>query len=127
MTAWWRPSTHLAKSAPTVRDTAVHLLEETDYPFREVSASRESGIAAQLPVYDSESQPGPATPAILVNGQRSMPRMTMDSRKIERTWKAGDVVELRFPMLPRVSRGLTTPSPLRGVPWSSHFPLARAG
>ena len=52
-----------------VRGTPVHLVEETDYPFREICAHhRESGIADQLPVKAQNSGLGDK-PTILINGK----------------------------------------------------------
>jgi hypothetical protein len=42
---------------------------------------------------------------IHVNGQACVPSASGSFTRIERVWKEGDVIELRFPLVPRLSRG----------------------
>ncbi len=88
-----------------VAGTAVHLKEETEYPFREtvritVTPAAEKAFEIKFRV------PGWANGATLhVNGAPADAAvMPGDFAAVRRTWKAGDVVELRFPMKPVVSR-----------------------
>jgi hypothetical protein len=87
-----------------LRGTPIHVVEETDYPFRgtvrlTINPSAPQSFPLQLRI------PGWASgAAIKVNGQ-SVPAPEPGSfARIERTWKTGDRVEIVFPMNPRVSR-----------------------
>ena len=90
----------------TLRGTPVHVIEETDYPFREtirliVNPARPLSFPLQLRIpawaagasirINDQPIPGPAP----VPGSFA---------RVERTWKAGDRVEIVLPMTPRVSR-----------------------
>jgi len=88
-----------------VRGTEVHISEETEYPFRNtlrlvVNPSRPLAFPLSVRV------PGWTNGATLrINGKAEnieMPPGTF--ARIERTWAAGDVVEVVFPMQTRVSR-----------------------
>jgi len=87
-----------------VRDTQVHVVEETDYPFRgavHVTINPGSPLAfpllLRIPAWATEA-------TIKVNG-RSQPAPSPGSfARVERTWKAGDHVDIEFPLEPRVSR-----------------------
>ena len=88
-----------------VGDTTVHLVEETDYPFRgtvrvTVNPAAEMKFPLRLRI------PAWANGTVLkVNGQAQPSSAQGGFAKIERTWRAGDVVEIVFPMTPRVSHG----------------------
>ncbi len=87
-----------------LRGTPVHVVEETNYPFRgkvrlTINPATPQGFPLQLRI--------PAWAAgttILVNGQAAPAPEPGTFARIERTWKAGDRVEIAFPMNPRVSR-----------------------
>lgn len=88
----------------TLRGTSLHILEETEYPFRNtihlsVTPASPLRFPLQLRI------PTWATGARLaVNGQlQPAPNPGMFA-SIDRTWRAGDRVELTLPMQPRVSR-----------------------
>ena len=89
----------------TVNGTAVHVVEETDYPFRETvrikvnpSASVKFPLRLRIPAWadgatihiNGEAQPAPAVAAFA---------------RIDRTWRSGDIVELKFPLVPRMLSG----------------------
>ena len=88
-----------------VRGTAVTVAEETEYPFRgtvriRVNPATESAFPLRLRI------PEWAEGAVLnVNGQAEEAPVKGTFAKIERKWKRGDVVELKMPLRPRVSRG----------------------
>jgi DUF1680 family protein len=88
----------------TLRGTPVHLIEETDYPFDgsvRITVNPSSPVAFPLQL----RIPGWATGAtILVNGKAEPAPSPASFTSIDRTWKSGDRVEIRFPMVPRVSR-----------------------
>lgn len=87
-----------------VRGVAVHIVEETGYPFQ---GSVRFTVNPALPVSFPLQFRIPAWAVgstIHVNGQ-SAPASTPGSfATVERTWKAGDRVEIVFPMTPRISR-----------------------
>ncbi len=89
----------------TVRDTPVHLVEETDYPFRgtvrlTVNPARplDFPLRLRIPAWaagavvtiNGEAQPAPAPGAFL---------------RIARRWKPGDQVAIDFQMQPRITPG----------------------
>ncbi len=88
----------------TLRGTLIHIVEETEYPFRgsvkftvNPVARVQFQLQLRIPAWASGA-------TIVVNG-RPEPRPTPGSfARIERIWKSGDRVQLTFPMEPRVSR-----------------------
>jgi uncharacterized protein len=88
-----------------VGSTLVHLSEETDYPFRDtvritVDLASERNFPLHLRI------PGWAKNAsISVNGRLLLAPQAGSFAKIERPWKTGDIVELKFPLTPVVTRG----------------------
>lgn len=84
----------------------VRLLVETEYPFREtVRVTVEPAHAAAFPLL--LRIPAWAEGAVLtVNGKTGdVPCVPGSFARLQRTWHAGDSVELRLPMRPRVTRG----------------------
>jgi len=88
----------------TLRGIPVHVLEETGYPFEEtirltVSPASPLSFPLQLriPVWAEEA-------TIRINGQAAPKPAPGTFASLERTWRAGDRVELSFPMPPRFSR-----------------------
>jgi DUF1680 family protein len=87
-----------------LRGTPIHLVEETNYPFRgtvKITVNPAAPLAfplqLRIPAWAAET-------TLTVNGQ-PQPRPTPGTfAHIERTWTAGDRVEIVFPMKPRVSR-----------------------
>lgn len=87
-----------------IRGTPVHAVEETAYPFRGVvKLTVNPDAPASFPL--SLRVPGwAAGAAIRVNGRAEQPPAPGTFARVERTWRAGDEVEIEFPMRPRVSR-----------------------
>jgi len=88
-----------------LRGTAVHVVEETDYPFRGAvritvnpAAPLSFPLALRIPMWAA------AGTRISVNGKAWPDPAEQSWARIERTWKAGDRVEIEFPMEARVSR-----------------------
>jgi uncharacterized protein len=87
-----------------VRGVDVHIAEETGYPFHgavlfSVNPASPVSFPFQLRV--------PAWAAgtkIEINGKAAPKAAPGSFARIERTWKAGDRVEVTFPMPPRISR-----------------------
>ena len=89
-----------------VRGTAVHLVEETDYPFRErvrITVAPERPLRFPL----SLRVPGWASDATVnVNGKAVAEAAKAGTFvRLQRVWQASDVVELKLPMKPRAVRG----------------------
>jgi len=88
----------------TLRGTAVRVVEETSYPFRgtvRLTVNPASPLSFPLQFRIPAWATGTT---ISINGHPE-PRPTAGSfAQVERTWRAGDRIELVFPMAPRVSR-----------------------
>jgi len=86
-----------------LRGIRVHLIEETSYPFHgtiRVSVNPASPLAFPL----SLRIPAWATGAtIRINGEPQTTPSPGSFARIERNWKAGDRVEIKLPMQPRLS------------------------
>ncbi len=87
-----------------LRGTPVHLIEETNYPFRDTirltvnpASALSFPLQLRIPAWAADA-------AITVNGQPATPPKQRSFARIERTWNPGDRVEIRFPMAPRLSR-----------------------
>ncbi|HEX4782869.1 MAG TPA: beta-L-arabinofuranosidase domain-containing protein [Candidatus Sulfotelmatobacter sp.] len=88
----------------TIRDTPVHVLEETDYPFRGTIGMRvnpASPLAFPLMVRIPAWAAGAS---IKINGEPQPALSPSSFARIDRTWKAGDRVDVEFPVVPRVSK-----------------------
>ena len=84
--------------------TAVHVVEETGYPFREtirITVNPASPLSFPLQLRIPAWAAGAA---ITVNGRPAPAPEPASFARIERTWKSGDRVEIKFPMAPRISR-----------------------
>ncbi|MDR3734255.1 MAG: glycoside hydrolase family 127 protein, partial [Acidobacteriaceae bacterium] len=88
-----------------LRGTQIHVLEETSYPFHgtvRLTITPASPLSFPLQLRIPAWAAGAS---IAVNGE-AQPAPTPGSfAHIERTWHAGDRVEIVFPMTPRLSRG----------------------
>jgi hypothetical protein len=87
-----------------VRGTAVTVTEETDYPFRgavALTVNPEKPLAFPLHLRIPEWASGTT---IRVNGQNTADPEPGTFARVDRTWKAGDRVEIVFPMRLRTSR-----------------------
>jgi hypothetical protein len=88
-----------------VGSTPVHLSEATEYPFRgliriTVNPATEMSFPLRLriPSWSDNAE-------IRVNGERITMAGNSGFAKIERRWKAGDLVQLQFPLRPGLTRG----------------------
>jgi Beta-L-arabinofuranosidase, GH127 middle domain/Beta-L-arabinofuranosidase, GH127 catalytic domain len=88
-----------------VQNTPIHITEETEYPFRDsvrITLNPETPksfpLQLRIPAWANGA-------SITVNGQVQPAPAAGTFAKLERRWKATDVVELKLPMRPRVSRG----------------------
>jgi hypothetical protein len=88
-----------------VRGTAVHVIEETEYPFRGVirfTVNPASPVAFPLTLRVPDWAGGGME--ITVNGKRWPNPSEQTWAQLNRIWRSGDRVEMRMPMKPRVSR-----------------------
>ena len=89
----------------TLSGTPLRIIEETDYPFKgavKLTISPASPLAFRLQL----RIPGWANGTrITVNGERQAIPEKGTFAAIDRTWKPGDVVDIDFPMAPRVANG----------------------
>ena len=87
-----------------VRGTPVHVVEETEYPFRgTVRFTVDPESPLRFP-FRLRVPSWAAGTTIAVNGQ-AVPGIVAGSfAQIERDWRSGDKVDVKFPMTPRVSR-----------------------
>jgi uncharacterized protein len=110
----------------TVRSTEVHILEETEYPFRggvritiEPATALSFPLRLRIPAWVSGS-------VILINGLQVDAPQDGGFAKIERTWKAGDALELRFPMSPRIVKGYNDSVSIVSGPLVFSFPIGES-
>jgi hypothetical protein len=106
-----------------VGNTAVHILETTEYPFRgavriTVTPAAEANFPLRLRI------PGWAKgTTIHLNGQPQEVFEVAGFAKIERVWKAGDVVDLQFPMEPKMTRGFNESVSIDRGPLVFSYPI----
>jgi DUF1680 family protein len=89
----------------SLQGATVHVIEETEYPFRgtiriTVNPSRplRFPFLLRIPHWVNDAE-------ILVNGRQESGTKADGFAKVEREWKQGDIVQLTFPMQPRVVIG----------------------
>jgi hypothetical protein len=113
-----------------VRNTEVRILEETQYPFRgNVRIKIEPASAVSFPLrlrIPAWANTPAGAPVILVNGQHADASHDAGFAKIERTWKTGDVLELRLPISPRVVKGYNSSAAIMNGPLVFSFPIGES-
>jgi DUF1680 family protein len=110
----------------TINGTAVHLEEQTEYPFRDTiriivtpEASVKFPLSFRIPAWANEA-------SIHING-KVQPAPTPGSfLKIERTWSVGDVIELKLPLLPRLLTGYKNSISLERGPLVFSYPIGES-
>jgi len=107
----------------TIKGTTVHVLEETDYPFRGTvritlnpSASVKFPLRLRIPVWASGA-------TISINGKVQPTPSAATFARIERTWQSGDVVELKFPLVPRLLSGYNNSASIERGPLIFSYPI----
>jgi len=87
-----------------LRGTAVNVVEETEYPFRDTirftvnpASPLSFPLSLRIPAWAAGA-------TLTVNGKPEPAPATGSFAQINRTWKTGDRVELTLPLQPRVSR-----------------------
>jgi DUF1680 family protein len=87
-----------------LRGAAVHVVEETEYPFRDtVRLTIHPATPLRFPL-QLRIPAWAAGATLTVNGHAEPAPSAGTFARIERTWNAGDRVELKLPMAPRASR-----------------------
>jgi hypothetical protein len=109
-----------------LRGTPVHIVEETDYPFREtvrliINPASPLSLPLQLRI-----PAWAAGAALRVNGQPVPAPQPGSFARIERTWKSGDRVELKLPMSPRISRWFHDSIAIERGPLVFSFPIGES-
>lgn len=94
-----RVTAHVAKGLP------VSISCETDYPFGEtIQMTVQSAQPATFPIHFRI--PGWCTqPEIVINGAACCAETDYSFLCVKRQWKKGDIIRLRFPMMPKVEEG----------------------
>ena len=110
----------------------VKMTTTTDYPFGEtIRIEGGAGTGRERSRSTSAFPAGASSRRIAVNGAAGAGDVPDDKGfvKIARTWTKGDVVELKFPMEPRVVRGFETefPAANRSISISSRRPSSSRG
>lgn len=107
----------------TVKGTTVHVLEETDYPFRgTVRITLNPSTSVKFPL--RLRIPGWASGAtISINGKVQPTPSAATFARIERIWQSGDVVELKFPLVPRLLSGYNNSASIERGPLIFSYPI----
>ena len=109
-----------------IRGTPVHLVEEADYPFRgavRITVNPASPLPFRL-ILRVPSWASSGT-RIRVNGQPASSAPGFNAQ-IERTWKAGDRIEIEFPMRPRISDGVNGSLAIERGPLVFSYPIGES-
>jgi hypothetical protein len=88
----------------TLRGTLVHIVEETEYPFRGSVKFTVNPVARAQFQLQLRIPAWAAGATIRVNGKPEPEPRPGSFARIDRTWNQGDRVQLDLPMQPRVSR-----------------------
>jgi hypothetical protein len=106
--------------------TPVHVVEETDYPFRDTirftinpMSPVSFPLQLRIPAWASSA-------TITVNGHAEPPPQPGSFARIERSWKSGDRVEVKLPMPPRISRWFHGSVAVERGPLVFSFPIGES-
>ena len=101
----------------------VHVIEETDYPFRDtVRITVRPTSAVRFPLRLRVPSWANA-PTIQINGQPAEAVSEVGWLTLNRTWSDGDLIELRLPMQPWVSTGYRDSVSINRGPLVFSFPI----
>lgn len=110
----------------TVNSTKVHIVEETDYPFREMvritvnpAAPASFPLRLRIPAWAEGT-------TIHINGKTQPNPAPATFARIERTWSPGDVVELRLPLAPRLLPGYKGSVSIERGPLVFSYPIGES-
>ncbi|HET9087374.1 MAG TPA: beta-L-arabinofuranosidase domain-containing protein [Acidobacteriaceae bacterium] len=106
-----------------IRNIDVHVIEQTDYPFRQAvrilvhpASPLAFPLRLRIPSWAHNS-------TIQVNGKQEPAPRVGSFALLERTWKAGDQVEIAFPMAPRFSHGFHNSITVERGPLVFSYPI----
>jgi hypothetical protein len=85
-------------------NTAIHVAEETNYPFRGAICMRVNPASPLAFPLRLRIPAWAAGASIKINGESQPAPSPATFARIDRTWKAGDRVDVDFPLVPRVSK-----------------------
>jgi hypothetical protein len=110
----------------TVNGTTVHVLEETEYPFRGTvritlnpSAPVKFPLRLRIPAWADGA-------TLSINGTAQPAPSAAAFARLERTWKQGDVVALTLPHAPRISSGYKDSVSLERGPLVFSYPIGES-
>lgn len=110
----------------TVRGTAVHLEEVTNYPFRGAiritvnpAASVRFPLRLRIPAWVSEA-------SIHINGEAQHTPSAGSFLRIDRTWSRGDIIELKLPLVPRLLSGYKNSISIERGPLVFSYPIGES-
>lgn len=110
----------------TIDGKAIHLEEQTEYPFREAisitvnpSESMKFPLHLRIPAWASEA-------SIHINGEAQPTPAVGSFVKIDRTWRPGDIVELKLPLAPRLLSGYKNSVSLERGPLVFSYPIGES-
>jgi DUF1680 family protein len=109
-----------------VKGTTVHLQEQTEYPFRGAiritvnpSEPVKFPLRLRIPAWASEA-------SIQINGEVQPSPAAGSFVSIDRTWKRGDIVELKLPLEPRLLSGYKNSVSLERGPLVFSYPIGES-
>ena len=106
-----------------IGDTAVHVVEQTEYPFRgsiRITVNPASPLAFPVRLRIPEWA---NTSTIKVNGKIQPSATASSFALIKRTWNAGDVIDIAFPLTPRFSHGFNNSIAVERGPLVFSYPI----
>ena len=106
-----------------LRNTLVRVVEETDYPFRDTiritvhpETQLKFPLQLRIPAWTKDA-------SIRVNGQLQPQAQAGTFARIERTWRAGDTVEIKLPMEARANQGFNNSVAFERGPLVFSYPI----
>jgi hypothetical protein len=104
-------------------NTPVHLSEETEYPFRgtvritvDPATEVKFPLSLRIPSWAGNAE-------IRVNGERVNTAAIDGFARLERLWKRGDLVQIKFAMAPRMTRGFNDSVSIERGPLVFSYPI----
>ncbi|WP_419806699.1 beta-L-arabinofuranosidase domain-containing protein [Terriglobus sp.] len=110
----------------SIGDTAVHISEETDYPFRgTVRLTITPSAPVRFPLHVRVPAWAGGT-VLTINGETQSSPAVGAFARLDRTWKPGDTVEMKFPMKPKVVTGFHQSVSIERGPLVFSYPIAES-
>jgi len=109
-----------------IRNTPVHVTEETNYPFRgSIRLTVNPGSPVEFPLLCRIPE-WAAGATIRVNGEMQPSPPPNSFARIQRKWKTNDHVDIDFPLTPRVSRWFNDSVAVERGPLVFSYPIGAA-